>query len=331
MVRSTGDVRAYTFLLGAGVALLAGVAIAQQSPVGAMFADDQKRGSAIKESFATGELAPTAAAKFATRIYLTGGNLERAFDNPQFRPDAAIVPTNTDLMLDAQSPATQQVLVARVRKQTAVMGDLQDQIAARRKQPSSPQNSGGVLGIGVDSFVAELPRTGSAPADGSFPKSVCLIATDFAKGGAIDRRELFAQDRVRKGVAGCLTALDAAGARSLVLPLMGAASSGTQTKDDAFQGQRVLKECRLMNSLAGIALGIHDFAPQRRNIREIGIIQWDQELAEMFDMPKPSSLAQTAYRQYAAQIKVAFQRGLAGQKTTSSDIDVSCNAIFNPQ
>jgi hypothetical protein len=115
------------------------------------------------------------------------------------------------------------------------------------------------------------------------------------------------------------------------MPLMGAASSGTQAKDADFQGQRVLKECRLMNSLAGIALGIHDFAQQRRNVREIGIIQWDTELADMFDLPKPGSLAQMAYRQYASQIKVAFKNGLAGQRTTSSDIDGSCNAIFNPQ
>ena len=89
---------------------------------------------------------------------------------------------------------------------------------------------------------------------------VCLIATDFAKGGAVDRRELFAQDRMRKGIAGCLAALDAAGVQSVVLPLLGAASSGTQTDDARFEGQRVLKECRLINSTAGIVLGIHDFA-----------------------------------------------------------------------
>ena len=116
------------------------------------------------------------------------------------------------------------------------MRDLAEQIAARRKQ--SPTTADGVMSIGVDSFVALLPRPGRAAASGAFPKTVCLVATDFAKGGAIDRRELFAQDRVRKGIAGCLTALDAAGAQSLVLPLMGAASSGTQSKDAAFEGQR---------------------------------------------------------------------------------------------
>jgi len=273
-------------------------------------------------------MAPTATAAFPSKIYLTGGDLERAFDTPRFRADAAIVPTNTDLDITASSPATQRVLIDRVRKQSAVMRDLQEQIAAHRKQ------SPAALNIGLDSFVVQLPRQGSKQASGAFPKMVCLIPTDFAKGGAIDHRELFAQDRVRKGITACLSALDAAGAKSLVLPLMGAASSGTVTKDAAFEGQRVLKECRLLNSVAGIALGIHDFAPSRRSIREIGIIQYDQELDEMFSLPRGTRLAQTAqnaYRVYADQVKLALNKGLAGEKTTSSDVDGSCTAIFNAQ
>ena len=317
------------FLLIASVlALPSGLAIAQQGPVAAMFSDDQKRGESIALSFATAELAPTAAAAFPSQIYLTGGDLERAFDESRFRPDAAIVPTNTELQITASSPATQRVLIDRVRKQSVVMRDLQEQIAAHRKQ------SAAALNIGVDSFVAQLPRQGNKQANGAFPKMVCLIPTEFTKGGAIDRRELFAQDRVRKGIAACLTALDAAGAQAVVLPLMGAASSGTQAKDAAFEGQRVLKECRFVNSVAGIALGIHDFAPSRRRIREIGIIQWDQELEEMFSLPKGTRLAQTAqnaYRVYADQIKLAMRKGLAGEKTTSSDVDGSCTAILNPQ
>jgi hypothetical protein len=316
-------------LLIAGVmSLLSGLAIAQQGPVAFMFGDDQKRGEEIALSFATTELAPTAAAAFPSKIYLTGGDLERAFDTPRFRADAAIVPTNTELDIAAASPATQRVLIDRVRKQSAVMRDLQEQIAAHRKQAPAPLN------IGLDSFVAQLPRQASKQASGAFPKIVCLIPTDFAKGGAIDRRELFTQDRVRKGVAACLSALDVAGAKSLVMPLMGAASSGTLAKDAAFEGQRVLKECRFLNSVAGIALGIHDFAPSRRSIREIGIIQWDQELDEMFSLPKGTRLAQTAqnaYRVYADQVKLALNKGLAGEKTTSSDVDGSCTAVFNAQ
>ena len=328
MAQRNRNTRTFILLIVSVISLSFGQALAQQGPVAFMFGDDQKRGEEIALSFATTEMAPTATAAFPSKIYLTGGDLERAFDTPRFRADAAIVPTNTDLDITASSPATQRVLIDRVRKQSAVMRDLQEQIAAHRKQ------SPAALNIGLDSFVVQLPRQGSKQASGAFPKMVCLIPTDFAKGGAIDRRELFAQDRVRKGVAACLSALDAAGAKSLVLPLMGAASAGTVTKDAAFEGQRVLKECRLLNSVAGIALGIHDFAPSRRSIREIGIIQYDQELDEMFSLPKGTRLAQTAqnaYRVYADQIKLALNKGLAGEKTTSSDVDGSCTAIFNAQ
>jgi hypothetical protein len=324
-------VRACVLLVGTGLLAAGGSTRAQQRPVAAMFGDDQRRGETVALSFATAELPSTARADSPAQIYLTAGDLERAFDTAGFRPDGAIVPTNTDLQITAASPATQRVLVERVQKQSGVMRELQNQIAARRKQSAAASTGQGVLGIGVDSFFAQLVPQGTR-GSGAFPNAVCLVATDFAKGGAIDRRELFAQERVRKGIAGCLAALEASGAQSVVVPLMGAASSGLQATDPAFEGQRILKECRFLNSVAGIALGIHDFAPQRRRIREIGIIQWDRELEEMFSLPKGTRLAQTAqnaYRTYADQVKLALRKGLAGEPTTSSDVDGSCTAILN--
>jgi hypothetical protein len=319
-------------LIGVLISTLAGVTRAQQGPVAAMFGDDQKRGEEIALSFATAEVPPTAAAGFPAQVYLTGGDLERAFDTSRFRPDAAIVPTNTDLIITSGSPATQRVLVDRVRKQSSVMRSLENQIDMRRKQkPAASGGDASLLNIGTDWFVAQLSRQGKE-SGGAFPKTVCLVATEFPKGGAIDRRELFAQDRVRKGIAGCLAALDAAGVQSVVMPLMGAASAATQANDPAYEGQRVLKECRLLNSLAGIALGIHDFAPNRRSLREIGVIQWDRELDEMFSLPRGTRLAQTAqnaYRQYSDQVKLAFRKGLAGEKTMPSDVDGACSAIFS--
>lgn len=317
-------------LIGGLLSTCVFVVRAQQGPVSGMFSDDQKRGLEIALSFATAEVAPTGAAAFPAQVYLTGGDLERAFDTARFRPDAAIIPTNTDLAITASAPSTQQVLITRVRKQSAVMRKLENQIAARRTQQPAASGGDGLLAIGTDWFVADLSSQGKA-SGGAFPKTVCFVATDFAKGGAIDRRELFAQDRVRKGIAGCLAALDAAGAQSVVLPLMGAASSGTQAKDQQFEGQRVLKECRLLNSVAGLALGIHDFAPNRRSLREIGVIQWDRELDEMFSLPRGTRLAQTAqnaYRQYADQVTQAFRKGLAGEKTAPADVDGNCSAIF---
>jgi hypothetical protein len=98
------------------------------------------------------------------------------------------------------------------------------------------------------------------------------------------------------------------------------------------EGQRVLKECRLIGAVAGIALGVHDFAPSRRSLREIGIVQWDREIAGMFDAPEGSraaQVAQTAYRAYAEQVREAFRRGLAGERTTANDVGGSCAAILN--
>jgi len=323
------------FVVALGLSIAA-AAVAPQGPVAAMFGDDQKRDASLASSFLSVDLPATKAAGFPAQVYLSAGDLERAFDRPEFRPDAAIIPTNTDLAITAQAPATQRVLIDRVQKQADVLHDLEDQIAARKKQsPAASGREPGVLRIGVDSFLVQLPRRPAADqAAGSFPKAACLIATDFAAGGAVDRRELFAQDRVRKGVAACLAALDAAGAKSLILPLMGAASSTAQTNDAMYEGQRTLKECRLINSTAGIALGIHDFAAARRSLREIGVVQWDQEVAGMFKATAGSRVARTAqvaYRQYADQIRQAFTKGLAGEKTTAADVKGSCGAIFNVQ
>lgn len=305
------------------MAASAGAAVVQQEPVVSMFRADLKRDQMLAASFLPTEL-PATAASATMQIYLSAGDLERAFDRPEFRPDAAIVPTNTDLVVTSASPTTQRVLVARVMKQPAVWADLQEQIAARRKQSPGAAAGSSALQIGVDTFVARLPSSG-AEVKGAFPRHVCLIATDFAAGGAVDRRELFAQDRLRKGVAGCLAALDAAGAKSVVLPLLAAASAETQSHDPVYEGQRLLKECRHLNSVAGIALGIHDFAPGRRAVREVGIVQWDREISDMFGT---SGAAQAAYRLYAEQIKGALTKGLAGERTTAGDVDGNCAATF---
>jgi hypothetical protein len=330
--------RAHSFapLVGLSLSLLVAVAIAQapsSGPVAAMFGDDQKRDPSLALSFLSVDLPATNSAAFPARVYLSAGDLERAFDRAEFRPDAAIIPTNTDLQISASAPATQRVLIDRVQKQADVMRDLEDQIAARRKQSPPSGGEPGLLRIGLDSFMAQLPRRGNAAQTGGpFPKAACLVATDFADGGAVDRRELFVQDRVRKGIAACLAGLDGGGAQSVVLPLMGAGSSKTQTNDPMYEGQRTLKECRLINSTAGIALGIHDFAADRRSLREIGLVQWDQEVVGMFKVPAGSRAAQSAqvaYRNYAEQVKQAFRKGLAGQKTVASDLNGACNAILN--
>jgi hypothetical protein len=326
--------RGLALVVGLSLPVLAGALFAQQSPVAAMYGDDQKRDASLASSFVITDLPATGTAGFPLRLYLSAGDLERAFDRPEFRPDAVIISTNTDLQITAAAPATQQVLITRVQRQADVLRDLESQIAARRQQPpAGSDKEPGLLRIGIDTFVAQLPHqaTGNL-GQSAFPKAACLIATDFPKGGAVDRRELFVQDRMRQGIAACLDALDAAGVQTLMLPLMGASSLNTQNNDAMFEGQRTLKECRLINSTAGIALGIHDFAARRRNLREIGVVQWDQEIVGMFKVPAGSRVersAQAAYAAYAEQIKQAFQKGLSGQKTTASDLRGSCSAILS--
>jgi hypothetical protein len=302
------------------VGMSAAAVIAQQEPVATMFREDLKRGESLAPSFHPIELPPAAAGQ-ALHVYLSAGDLERAFDTASIRPDAAIIPTNTGLVITAASPSSQRVLTARVSKQPAVMADLQDQIAARRKQAAP---GGDVLQVGLDGLFVQLPRSGG-DGKGMFPRMACLIATAFPTGDAVDRRELYAQDRVRKGVAGCLAALDAAGAQSVMMPLLGAASARSQSKDTMFEGQRLLKECRHLNAVAGIALGIHDFAASRKSVREIGIVQWDKEITDMFGGGR---VAQAAYRLYAEQIKTALNKGIAGQKTGPSDVDGNCTATL---
>src|SRR3954469_11146140 len=240
--------RVFVMVVGSGLMFLVGAALAQQGPVAAMFSADQKRDASLADSFLTMEVPATNAASQPLRLYLSAGDLERAFDSPQLRPDAAVVPTNTDVQLRAAAPATQQVLVERAQKWPDVMRVLESQIAARRSQPATAaRGEPGILRIGLDAFVVRLADAGSAASQAPLPKSACLIATDFSNGGAVDRRELFTQGRVREGVAACLAALDAGGAQSIVLPLMGAGSSKTQTNDAMYEGQRTLKECRLIN------------------------------------------------------------------------------------
>ena len=334
MLQVRGGAGAVALLVAIGTVSAAG-AVAQQGPVAAMFESDKARDPSRAASFPLVDLPSTRAGQSLLRVYLSAGDLERAFDNPEFRPGATILPTNTDLSITAAQPATQQVLISRLQKQPDVLRDLEAQIAARRKQAASKAGGQpGILQIGVDSFVAQLPRGAAPPASASFPRAACLIPTEFAQGGAVDRRELYTQDRVRRGVASCLTALDAAGAQSVVLPQMGAASSEAQKNDALYEGQRTLMECRLLNSTAGIALGIHDFAASRRNLREIGLVQWERELDLMFKVPPDSraaASAQAAYRLYAEQVREAFRRGLAGEKTTVAHVKGSCNAILDVQ
>lgn len=103
-------------LLAIAVMASVPVLLAQRDAVATMFRTDLKRGDALAPSFLPIEL-PAAGAAGPLHVYLSAGDLERAFDAELFRPDAAIIPTNTGLVINAASPTSQRVLVARVAKQ----------------------------------------------------------------------------------------------------------------------------------------------------------------------------------------------------------------------
>src|SRR5262249_30224309 len=102
ILQGTRHTCTFAFLIGIFLSMLAGVAVAQQ-PVAAMFSDGQKRDASLALSFLTVDLPATKGAGFPVHVYLSAGDLERAFDRPEFRPDAAIVPTNTDLLMTASA------------------------------------------------------------------------------------------------------------------------------------------------------------------------------------------------------------------------------------
>jgi hypothetical protein len=177
MFRTLRSLRVDLLVLGACLAATAVVIRAQQTPVAAMFGDDQKRDQNLAQSFLVVDLPPSTMGSTPPKVYLSAGDLVRAFDRPEFRPDGAIVPTNAELQIDAPSPATQRVLFDRIRKLPAIERDLQDQVEAYRKKHPAASGHPGVMTIGVDSFLAELPRNAKQSA-GPFPRVVCLIATD---------------------------------------------------------------------------------------------------------------------------------------------------------
>ena len=115
MVHHLRHSRSRLVLLAVAVMAAVPVVLAQRDSVATMFRDDLKRGDAMALSFLPIEL-PSAGAAPALHVYLSAGDIERAFDADLFRPDAAIIPTNTGLVINAASPTSQRVLVARVAK-----------------------------------------------------------------------------------------------------------------------------------------------------------------------------------------------------------------------
>ena len=55
----------------------------------------------------------------------------------------------------------------------------------------------------------------------------------------------------------------------------------------------------------------------------------EDAFASITEMFRGGRIAQAAYRLYAEQIRTAVNKGLAGEKTTASDVDGNCAATFS--
>jgi hypothetical protein len=78
----------------------------ERRPVAALHAAEQQRERALAASFTTIDVMAVNSVRSPLQVSLTAGDLERAFDTPAFRPDAAIIPTNTELVLASENPTT---------------------------------------------------------------------------------------------------------------------------------------------------------------------------------------------------------------------------------
>jgi hypothetical protein len=68
-----------------------------------------------------------------------------------------------------------------------------------------------------------------------------------------------------------------------------------------------------------------------RSRRRDGVSRFSPACSRCPKAVAPAKSTLSAYREYAEQILQAFRKGLAGEKTTASDVNGSRRAIFNGQ
>jgi hypothetical protein len=250
------------------------------------------------------------------RVYVTVGDLDHTIATGKYRPDAVVVPTNTSGELEAGFPITQQVFVNRVRSNPVALSALRHAIQTAQHKAGSYE----FLQLGTGSLTVEMPAAASVP------RLVCLLATDNRGGGSIDQRDFFYQDRISAGVGGCLRGLEASGARSVALPLVGSAMFATA--DGALNGsERALVKCRMLNSASGIARALGAL-PNTTRLQDISIVIWRHDLERLFGN-SASDPRRADFAQFAQQVRATVARGLAGRVTTAGEVGLpQCQVIF---
>jgi hypothetical protein len=258
--------------------------------------------------------------KAGIRVFLVVGDLDQTIGIDTYRPDAVIVPTNTSAELQAGFPITQRVYVQRVRNSALASKTLEQVIEEARRKAGTYA----FLPLGVGSVTATLPQ----PRNAIVPRSVCLLATDNRGGGSINQRDFFYQGRLARGVGDCLRALEATGARSIAMPLVGSALFATS--DGSLDGdERGLVKCRMLNSVSGIAQALGGLPPTSK-LRDVAIILWQHDMDRLFGTSRKDR-RRSDFGSFAAQIKASLARGLARRPTTAKQVRLpQCEQIFGP-
>jgi len=256
------------------------------------------------------------------------GDVAEAFDSGARQVDAAIMPTNNKLEMLAAYPTTQAALVKRVSSHGIALGSLVQSAKARALD--------GMI-MAIDTFPVELWPKSAPTTPHEFPHYACFIATDEPDSGSINMRDLFYQRLIAKGIEGCLSWLDEKGAKSVVMPLIGSASGGTSAVQLKDPKQRYLLQCRLINSISGIGLGVNGFLKSRKSIREIGIVQWKRDMEKQFPPVPATSMGgpivdrwANAIAQYGDLARTTLTKALSGKPVKAGDLpkEDGCNSIF---
>lgn len=313
------------------------LALASETPVRTLYLETRASMPRWERSFTAIPLAtpPASAASTHTApvvdqltVYLFVGDVTRTFDSGALQVDAAIMPTNNKLEMLAAYPTTQAALVRRISSDSMALGSL--------VQSAKTRAVGGMI-MAIDTFPVMLWPKAAPTTPYGFPRYACFIATDEPDSGSINMRDLFSQRLIAKGIEGCLSWLDEKGAKSVVMPLIGSASGGTSALQLKDLKQRYLLQCRLINSISGIGLGVNGFLKHRKSIQEIGLIQWTRDMEKQFPAAPASpagrhtkDVSANAVDQYGDFARTTLTKALSGKPVESGDLpkEDGCNSIF---
>jgi len=126
----------------------------------------------------------------------------------------------------------------------------------------------------------------------------------------------------------CLLDLDSRGAKSIAMPLIGAASAwtvGRPGSDADFE----FRQCRMINSIAGVGLGLYQFLPNRKSIEEVGIVQWTVDLERQYPRGTEES-GKESVAEYGSRVVATLDSAIKGKMAVplGSGREKDCNLIY---